>query len=115
MAKHLDKAGILQKLSFYGVRSLAEVNRLSREQGLPTEYISPRKPFWVEEKVDIWLNWRNKTLVKDNTLHAKTLATQRKERKKAAKAALGGFLPLPALSASAVSAPTVKASKGGTE
>jgi hypothetical protein len=78
---HLNKEGIILKLASYGVSDWQGVSRLKREQGLPTRYITPRKPFWDETEVDAWLGRRSEAVVKSNTTHRKLIKAQRKSRK----------------------------------
>jgi hypothetical protein len=93
---YLTKEAVLLKLSPYGVKSLAELNRLIREQGLPTRYITPRKPFWDETEIDVWLSRRNENVAKANINHVKLLRIQRKKRKDEKEKAQKAGFPLAA-------------------
>jgi hypothetical protein len=77
---YLNKEDLLLKLTPYGVKSVAAVNRLIREQGLPTKYLTPRRVFFDEAEVDAWLSRRSLSVAKSNTTHAKVLKYQRKRR-----------------------------------
>jgi hypothetical protein len=81
MSAYLNKESLLIKLSPFGIHSLASLNRLIREQDLPTKYISPRKVFFDENEVDTWLSRRYEGVVKANTLKAKTAKQQRQTRR----------------------------------
>jgi hypothetical protein len=78
---YLTKEAVLLKLSPYGVKSLTELNRLIREQGLPKKPLTPRKVFFDETEIDVWLSRRNEGVVKTNTTRMKILRAQRKVRK----------------------------------
>jgi hypothetical protein len=78
---HLDKAGIVQKLTPYGVSSWAGVARLIREQGLPAKYLTPRKPFFDENEVNLWLERRASGRVLSATIRSKIIKHKRKEKK----------------------------------
>jgi hypothetical protein len=95
---HLTKEGVILKLTPYGVSSWQGVSRLIREQGLPTKYLTPRKPFFEEEEIDKWLARRASGIVFSNTLHAKILRAQRKKRK-GGKTLQNGEKPLSAKTA----------------
>jgi hypothetical protein len=80
---YLSKEGLLLKLSPYGIKSILALDRARREQHLPTRFITPRKPFWVDEEVDVWLSRRFESVVKSNAAQAKVQRQQRKARKAA--------------------------------
>jgi hypothetical protein len=82
MAHHLTKEDLILKLTPYGFKSVASINRLIREQGLPAKYSTPRKVFFDEGEIDTWLARRNDTLAKANATHAKVLRAQREKRRK---------------------------------
>ncbi|MDR3356125.1 MAG: hypothetical protein LBO04_02945, partial [Spirochaetaceae bacterium] len=77
----LTKEDLILKLSPYGVKSLTSINRLLREQGLPAKYLTPRKIFFNEAEIDVWLSRRNEGVSKANTTRMKILRAQRKARK----------------------------------
>jgi hypothetical protein len=98
---YLNKEDLLLKLSPYGVKSVASVNRLIREQGLPAKYLTPRRVFFDETEVDIWLSRRSLSVAKSNTTHTKVLKYQRKRREEENSAQNGENSPESALPASA--------------
>jgi hypothetical protein len=79
----LNKEDLIRKLSPYGIKSVQAINRLIREQGLPTKYFSPRKMFFEEGEVDTWLLRRSLSIALSNTTHTKVIKAQRKRRKDA--------------------------------
>jgi len=79
---YLNKAEALLKLSSFGVKSVSGLNRLIREQGLPAKYISPRKVFFDENDIDLWLARRHEVVARAYSTTAKVLEYQRKKRKK---------------------------------
>jgi hypothetical protein len=78
---YLSKEDLLLKLSPYGVKSVSGLNRLIREQHLPTKYISPRKVFFDEAEIEIWLSRRFEGTARANSAQAKAQQKQRKLRK----------------------------------
>jgi hypothetical protein len=84
---YLTKETLLLKLTPYGVKSAAELNRIIREQGLPKKPIIPRKVFFDEAEIDVWLSRRNENVAKANIAHVKLLRAQRKARKEKAQKA----------------------------
>jgi hypothetical protein len=88
---HLNKEGAIEKLKDYGVSNWQGVSRLIREQGLPVKYITPRKPFFVVEDLDKWIDRREKEAVFANALHTKILTKQRKARREAKKKDYSGI------------------------
>ena len=80
MATYLNREGALLKLAPFGVKSLSGLNRLIREQGLPANYISPRKVFFDENDIDLWLARRKEVVAKAYSTQAKIIEYQRKKR-----------------------------------
>ncbi|MDR2133548.1 MAG: hypothetical protein LBP27_00470 [Treponema sp.] len=78
---YLTKEDLILKLTPYGVKSAASINRLVREQGLPAKYLTPRKVFFEETEVDTWLSRRSLSVAQSNTTHTKIIRYQRKRRK----------------------------------
>jgi hypothetical protein len=78
---YLTKQDALNKLSPYGVKSLLEINRLIRKQGLPAHYISAHKVFFDEGEIDAWLAGRifNQTHV--HTAEIKAIKKRKRIRK----------------------------------
>jgi len=88
---YLTKAEALLKLAPFGVKSLSGLNRLIRDQELPAKYLSPRKVFFDENDIDIWLGRRHKVVAKANATQVKVIEYQRKKRRKEKEdAELGG-------------------------
>jgi hypothetical protein len=81
MAHTLTKEDVLRKLSPLGIKTVASVNNLIREQGLPANYFTPRKVYFLEEEIDTWMAKRPKEVAKANIDHIKAVRTQRKKRK----------------------------------
>jgi hypothetical protein len=82
MATYLSKEDLVLKLSPFGVKSLASIKILIKEQGLPAKYLTPRKVFFDEADVDIWIARRNESLAIVNNTHAKVIKAQREKRNK---------------------------------
>jgi hypothetical protein len=82
----LNKEGLLAKLTPFGVSSMAALNRLIREQGLPLKPLTPRKVFFEEAEIDTWLASRSMGVAKANETRFKNLKEQRKQRKEEKKA-----------------------------
>ena len=80
--RHLNKDELLTKLLPYGITTLASLNRLIREQRLPCKCTSPRKVFFDESDVDLWLSRRNPETAQANIKRAKEEATRRKIQRK---------------------------------
>ena len=78
---YLNREGALLKLAQFGVKSISGLNRLIREQGLPARYISPRKVFFDENEIDLWLAGRHEVIARANTTQIKILDYQRKKRR----------------------------------
>jgi hypothetical protein len=78
---YLTKETLLQKLAPYGVSSWQGVSRLIREQGLPTKYLTLRKPFFDEKEVDVWVSMRGSGNVPSSTLRTKPVQHKRKGEK----------------------------------
>jgi hypothetical protein len=78
----LNKEDLLLKLSPYGVKSITELNRIIREQGLPKKSLTPRKVFFDEAEVDMWLARRNENVAQANIDRIKIQRAQRKARKR---------------------------------
>lgn len=80
---YLTKEDLIRKLEPFGIKTVSSINRLIREQNLPTMYITPRKPFWESSAIDIWISRRqNVNLAKANSIQAKIKREQRKKSKK---------------------------------
>jgi hypothetical protein len=77
---YLNREGALLKLAPFGVKSVSGLNRLIREQGLPAKYMSPRKVFFDENDIDLWLARRHEVTAKANSNQVKILEYQRKKR-----------------------------------
>jgi hypothetical protein len=58
--------------------------------GIPTKPLSVHKVVFDEAEVDTWISRRNEGIAKVNVARYKVLAAQRKERRKAKKAAAQG-------------------------
>jgi hypothetical protein len=91
---YLTKEDLILKLTPYGIKSAASVNRLVREQGLPAKYLTPRKVFFEETEVDTWLSRRSMSVAHSNTTHIKVIRYQRKKRKEGNPAQNGEKSPL---------------------
>ncbi|MDR1931062.1 MAG: hypothetical protein LBQ44_10610 [Treponema sp.] len=78
---YLNKESLLIKLGPFGVRSVASLNRLIREQHLPAKYISARKVFFDEAEVEVWMSRRYESVVKSNATQVKSAKQQRKLRR----------------------------------
>jgi hypothetical protein len=91
MAHYLTKEDLLLKLAPFGIKKVAKINGLIREQGLPAKYFTPRNVYFEEAEIDTWMSKRTSEIVKANTDHTKALKTQRKKRK-GGTAATTGFM-----------------------
>lgn len=78
---HLTKSEVIEKLTPYGITTETSLARLIREQGLPVKRITPRKLFFEEDDINLWLIRRNPDTAQRNTDRAKALAKMRKARK----------------------------------
>jgi hypothetical protein len=85
----LTKEDLILKLNPLGVKTLAGINGLIRDQGLPAKYLTARKVFFDEAEIDIWLKGRTFQVVQTNrkfqvvqtnTEHAKVLKTGHKPK-----------------------------------
>jgi hypothetical protein len=79
--RYLNKQDIVVKLAHIGVKSAMEVGGLIRYQGLPTNYLSPRKPYFLEAEVDAWLTVRPRGLVQSSRNFKKLWRNNGKRRK----------------------------------
>jgi hypothetical protein len=83
--RHLNKQDLVKKLKHIGVKTETEIAGLVIHQGLPANYLSPRKPYFLEAEIDAWLANRPKSLVQSNRNYQKILAKQRRKARKAKK------------------------------
>jgi predicted DNA-binding transcriptional regulator AlpA len=79
---YLNREEALQKLSHFGVKSVSGLNRLIREQGLPARYMSPRKVYFDENDIDLWMARKTETIVMANYTQAKIIEYQHRRKKR---------------------------------
>jgi predicted DNA-binding transcriptional regulator AlpA len=78
---YLNKQDLVIKLAHFGVKSVNEIARLIKDQGLPAKYLSLRKVYFDEAEVEAWMSSRPFGLVKSNSARAKVIKAQRGKRK----------------------------------
>jgi hypothetical protein len=84
---YLTKEDLILKLTPYGYKSVASINRLIREQGLPAKYFTPRRVFFDEAEIEVWLSRRSFSVAKTNNDHIKVLRAQRRKRRESPETA----------------------------